>query len=324
MSSLVLTLSTTSLGSPLWFLTTLARTNFFFLCLDGISCILFCASCLSQEELHSQEEPGFLISISCTSQVFINTSSLIRPEPPEFHTFSKLQSPYSQSLSRAKILQCLSLSWLLTGFMPVCQSFSCTWKPRTGPSTLDVVSPGLNLLPMLLLTQNKLFWPSYCNCVLLTHDQLGDHQDPKVLLCRAAFKPILVHGIAAPQVKDFLFLLMERLEILLCPFPSMSRSLWVMAQAPGTSAIPLYHLPTYEGVHCPTIGVINEDVNWCWPQHRSLRHYTLVTCLQLNFCHSSQLPGPSYSQSPSLSISPTLPSLAGLLQVVWKALLKPN
>lgn len=26
-----------------------------------------------------------------------------------------------------------------------------------------------------------------------------------------------------------------------------------------------------EGVHCPTIKVINEDVNWCWPQYRPLR-----------------------------------------------------
>lgn len=133
-------------------------------------------------------------------------------------------------------------------------------------------------------------------------------------------------GLLLPSYRIFLFPLTERLEVLLCHFSSMSRPVWVVAQAPGTSATPhsfvsftnlmsVCTVPPSRSLIEMLIGVGQLTDPW---------GTALETCLQVDFCHSSQLPGPSHSQSPSLSIYPTPTSLACLLEVVLTALLKPN
>lgn len=135
------------------------------------------------------------------------------------------------------------------------------------------------------------------------------------LLCRAAFKHMLVHTSPPRETRSSSL-----------PFPQHVQSFWVVARASGIPAIPHSFLSFTNLMRvCPVppsrsltkmlIGAGHSTDSW---------GTALVTCLQLDFCHSPQLPGPCHSPSPSVSIYPTLTSLAGLLQVALTALLKPN
>lgn len=76
----------------------------------------------------------------------------------------------------------------------------------------------------LFLMQPRLLLDFFAVMVLLLfYVKLVVHQDPEVLLCRAAFhqvtpQPLLVHGAVPPQVKNFAFEFAELHEIPAGPF----------------------------------------------------------------------------------------------------------
>lgn len=92
-SSLVLILSTTSLGSLLWVLTTFARTKFFFLCLDGFFFVLL--ACHWALPRISTLPRAWLPHLHLLNKDLWYFYTLLRPEPPEFQTFPRLKSPNS-------------------------------------------------------------------------------------------------------------------------------------------------------------------------------------------------------------------------------------
>ncbi|KAK4821782.1 hypothetical protein QYF61_002198 [Mycteria americana] len=113
---------------------------------------------------------------------------------------------------------------------------------------------------------------------LLAHIQAAVNQHPQVLLCQAAFQPLLpkpvaLHGVAVAQVQDLALGLVEPHTIDLGP-------LIQPVQVPLQSLPTLQQIntPTQLGVVCkltesaldPFVQIIDKDVKQNWPQHRAL------------------------------------------------------
>lgn len=120
--------------------------------------------------------------------------------------FSRLNYPSSLSLLSPD--RCSSILTALCPFppvAPVCPCLSCT-----GPSTPNGVSPVLsagegapcsNLLAVLLLVQRGMLLPSLLQGLpLLVQGELGVHQDPQGLHCRAAFQTLGLQSVQVPGV----------------------------------------------------------------------------------------------------------------------------
>lgn len=110
-----------------------------------------------------------------------------------------------------------------------------------------------------------------CRGTLLTHVQLGVHQDPHSLSCKAAFQ-LGISQTVPSKVQDCIPFA-EHGEVLLAHFCSFSWSLWISGNSLGHQPFP----PSYiscklvEGTPCPIIQVINEDVKQYWPSTGACR-----------------------------------------------------
>ena len=118
----------------------------------------------------------------------------------------------------------------------------------------------------------------YNKGTLLAHVQLGVHQDPHVLFCKAAFQPVgpqhvLVDGVVPPQVQDFALPLVEQHEAPVSPFLQLvqvplngSTTLWCIGPSSQFGVI----CKLAEGALCPIIQIINEIVQQDQSQYRPL------------------------------------------------------
>lgn len=110
---------------------------------------------------------------------------------------------------------------------------------------------------------------------LLVHVQLVSHHNPQIVFHKAALQPIspqsvLVCGVIPPQVQDFSCCFVELHVVLVMSAHFSARQgpsgLQHTYQVYQPLLPVLCHHKLAEGVLCPIIQVINEEVVWYWPQ----------------------------------------------------------
>ena len=115
----------------------------------------------------------------------------------------------------------------------------------------------------------------------MVHGQLGDHQDPRNVLCKAACHPaspqhVLADGIIHRQ--DFAFLFVELHEVSLCPILQLgtvllhgSTPVWCVSFISSSQFYIISKLYCF-------IQVINEEIKQYWPQYQPLEHCSRTLC----------------------------------------------
>ena len=222
-----------------------------FLRLNGISVFkTVCVASCPFNGCHS-EESGCTFSV-LSHHVFIHIDKI-----PLNLLFSRLNGPSSFSLS-LYVRCCSPLSHPYgpsLGSLLEVRIFLVSRSPEldqalqmclTSPEERRIIS--LYLLATLLLMQPRMLLVLHAarvHCGL----QLGARQDQQVFLCQAAFQPVSPStygymGLFLPRCRTCHFPLLMLTSCLPACFSSLSRSLWMAAQAPGVSAANLLRVPS--------------------------------------------------------------------------------
>lgn len=126
--------------------------------------------------------------------------------------FPRLSSPSPQLLPFVRWSSPSVTLWPFTGLISMMSKSLWYWGAWSGHSTPALVPPmskaqdhPLSLLNMPCLAWSRRLVASLLHCYTVAHGQLDVHQDPQVILCKAAFQPVspqnvLLHGIALAQL----------------------------------------------------------------------------------------------------------------------------